>query len=250
MALQEFALQNLSQNFEIQVTAIDRKKPDAWEIAQLQERLIGNFTRGDCRQDHILQQAGIEYCRAILIVTNDENVNIETAIAARRLNPNIRLLVRSSKHNLNELLKQKLGNFATFEPTELSASAFALAALGEETLGHFKLGEQPLRIIKHQIQPDDDRFRNLPIYKLHKESSCLLCYFPANHSASQLETVTSSGIGSESLLPPESPSNVVEKLFYQWSPEERLQVEDTLIYIEEAEPTSNFRPTIAALNPW
>ncbi|MGI0483798.1 NAD-binding protein [Pantanalinema rosaneae CENA516] len=240
MALQEFALQNWAQNCEIQVTAIDRQQPDDWEIAQLPERLTGNFTRGDCRQDHILRQAGIEQCRAILIVTSDENVNIETAIAARRLNPHIRLLVRSSKHNLTELLKQKLGNFAAFEPTELSASAFALAALGEEILGQFKLGEQQLRIIKHQVQSADDRFSNLPIHKLHKESSRLLCYVPA----------PSSDPPTEPSQPKPSSTDAIEQLFYQWSPEGRVQLNDTLIYIEAVESPIGVRQTSAPLSPW
>ena len=84
---------------------------------------------GDCPQPSVLEQAKIGQCRAVLLVTSDEHVNTEAALAARLLNPKIRLIVRSDKQNLNQLLSQSLGNFVAYEPTQLSASAFALAAL-------------------------------------------------------------------------------------------------------------------------
>ena len=43
-------------------------------------------------------------------------MNIETAIAARRLNPNVHIVVRSSRQNLNQLLKDQLGNFVALDP--------------------------------------------------------------------------------------------------------------------------------------
>ena len=71
------------------------------------------------------------------MVTSNENVNIETAIAARRLNPNVHIVVCSSRQNLNQLLKGQLKNFAALDPVELPAAAFAVAGLGEGTLGLF-----------------------------------------------------------------------------------------------------------------
>jgi voltage-gated potassium channel Kch len=236
MSLKAFAL----HNFEIKVTAIDRKPPQDWEIDQLPDLLAEEVVTGDCRQETILKQAGIEQCQAILILTHDENVNIETAIAARRLNPDIRLIVRSGKQNLNELLKQKLGNFAAFEPAELPAKSFALAALGEEILGLFKIGDRQLQVIKHQIKAGDYRFENLPVHTLH-ETCRLLKYLPAIGSTpfqsdtnkpadegnlnSELETPDLEGTGSES----------PEQTFYQWDPNAQMMPGDTLIYIEEVE---------------
>ncbi|MGQ9870502.1 NAD-binding protein [Leptodesmis sp.] len=237
LALKSFAL----DDFEIKVVAIDRKHPDDWEIDQLPELLAKEMVTGDCRQDTILYQAGIQHCRAILIVTSDENANIETAIAARRLNPDVRLIVRSGKHNLNELLKQKLGNFAAFEPIELPAASFALAALGAATLGLFKVGDRQLRVIKHQVAGGDDRFENLPIHKLHKESGRLLQYHPADPADSApLDSQLSlhdNGFTSKaqaSTLAASVISNS-ESIFYQWPTDTRIRPGDTLIYIEQVE---------------
>lgn len=245
LSLKSFAL----DDFEIKVLAIDRKHPDAWEIDQLPDLLAEEVVTGDCRQDAILKRAGIQHCRAILIVTQDENVNIETAIAARRLNPNVRLIVRSGKHNLNELLKQKLGNFAAFEPIELPAESFALAALGAATLGLFKVGDRQLRVVKHQVAVGDDQFENLPIHKLHKESYRLLQHLPAypiEPMPSELEPPLhkdgfSSKLGSLDLKLPEA--ETPEQIFYQWDSDTRIRPGDTLIYIEEVEQHKISQPS-------
>jgi Trk K+ transport system NAD-binding subunit len=225
-------------NFEVKLVASDRQQPDDWEIDQLPELLAQEMIIGDCRQDMILKRAGIQRCRAILIVTNDENVNIETAIAARRLNPEVRLIVRSGKHNLNKLLKHKLGNFAAFEPIELSASAFALAALGEATLGLFKVGDRQLRVFNHQVKSGDYRFENLPVHTLHKESGRLLQYLPAHPSDSipadprQPLSQDSSTANLDSLPRNPTGGELPERMFYQWATDAQIRVGDTLLYIQ------------------
>jgi Trk K+ transport system NAD-binding subunit len=252
LSLKSFAL----DNFEVKVVAIDRKHPDDWEIDQLPDLLAEEIVTGDCRQDAILKRAGIQHCRTILIVTQDENVNIETAIAARRLNPDVRLIVRSGKHNLNELLKQKLGNFAAFDPIELPAASFALAALGVATLGLFKVGDRQLRVIKHRVKVGDYQFENLPIHKLHKESGRLLQYRPA-HSLDSLPPdsqlpLREDGFPSkpEPLALEASESSNSEPIFYQWATDTHIQPEDTLIYIEEVEPYAVSRPSTQGKRNW
>ncbi|WP_414577191.1 hypothetical protein [Anabaena sp. CCY 9402-a] len=58
------------------------------------------------------------------------------------------LVIRSSQDNLNELLKESLGNFVAFEATQLPAKSFALAALGSETTGFFSLENHFLQVMK------------------------------------------------------------------------------------------------------
>ncbi|MBR8837953.1 MAG: NAD-binding protein [Stigonema ocellatum SAG 48.90 = DSM 106950] len=230
VALKEFAL----LEFEVSITAIDRKEPETWEFEDLPNLLATSLIIGDCRRDSVLERAGIRSCRGILIVTSDDSVNIETAIAARRINRNIRLLVRSGKQNLNELLKQKLGNFVALDPTELPAATFALAALGEETLGFFNLADHQLRVVKQQVAPGDYRFENFPASKLHKKTQRLLSYPKA--------ALMDSFQGSKLKLPE---SEAPLRAFYQWTPDVRVKVGDTIIYIEEVETVTPFEKTTA-----
>src|SRR5205085_11583542 len=97
------------------VFAIDEVQPRHLEIPNVLG-LLEALVIGDCCMSEILEQAQIRQCRSVLFVTSSERVNTEAALAARLLNPKIRLVVRSDKERLNQLLGQNLGNFAAFEP--------------------------------------------------------------------------------------------------------------------------------------
>ncbi|NER84575.1 MAG: hypothetical protein F6K42_34650 [Leptolyngbya sp. SIO1D8] len=115
------------KTFGVTVNAIELSTLIRWEIPDL-PNLIDTLITGDCCQSEVLEPAGVNHCRAVLIVTTNERVNLEAALSARVLNPRIRLVVQSEKQNLNDLLEQQLKNFMAFEPTQLAAPAFALEA--------------------------------------------------------------------------------------------------------------------------
>ncbi len=215
-SLGQYCLVNLrkfaSLEFGIQVAAIDQVMPATWEAEELEGMVTNDLILGDCRREDVLARAGVRQSRAIVIVTSNEEVNIETAIAARRLNPDIRVVIRSSRQNLNNLLAEQLGNFAAFEPTELSAPTFALAALGESTAGFFTIGNYRFRVIEETIRTGDYRFDNLPVSKLHKRGYRL--------------------IG----IPTNKPTTVPYPYsFFQWQAEDRVQAGDRIVYVEVTE---------------
>jgi Trk K+ transport system NAD-binding subunit len=192
------------KEFGVTVVGIELIQPPGWEFSDFPD-LLEAIIIGDCRQKSVLERAGIDRCRAALIVTSDERINATTALIIRQLNPHTRLVVRSSKDNLNELLRERLGNFIAYEPTQLPANAFALATLGTETLGFLHLDGQKLRIIQRQITPDDGLI-----------DRCL----------GDLNTPT------RRLLAHNTPDAPVSVGFYQWSPTILLQAGDTITTIE------------------
>lgn len=196
------------------ITAIDRAMPTELEVPQLLDMLAETPIIDDCRSEPVLLRAGVQQCRTVLIVTSNESVNIETAIAARRLNPAIRLVVRSSRQSLNQLLKQRLDNFVAFEPTELPAQTFALAGLNAGILGSFSIGPCRLQVVEHLVPPQDYRFDGFLASNLHKKTLRLLSYRP---------TAT-----EPSALPP-------TRAFYHWQPETRIHAGDTVAFIEWVE---------------
>lgn len=193
------------KEFGISVSAIETVKPQTWEIPNI-PNLLEDLIIGDCRQPEVLEQAKIRQCRAVLIVTSNENMNAETAFAARALNPQTRLVVRSGKENLNELLSKHLGNFVAFEPTQLPAAAFALAALGTETSGLFKLEGEWLRVVKRHLS-ERDRWSNQRLLHEINTASRRVVNYAAN-------------------------SSCLPQQFYQWNPDTRVQAGDTIAYIE------------------
>ncbi|WP_348982778.1 potassium channel family protein [Brasilonema octagenarum] len=214
------------KQFEVSVIAIDKNLPQDWEFSHLPD-LLDNLLVGDCRQISVLEQAKIQQCRAAIIVTSNEQVNAETALAVRKLNPKTRLIVRSSKKNLNELLSQHLGNFVAFEPTQLPAPAFALAALGTETLGLFHLQGQWLQVVKRTLSPTDRWCNNSTLYELNTHKRRILYH--------------TSGATS------------LSKAFHEWEPDTRLMPGDTIVYIETIKPTSTNSKKLVRntwYNPW
>ncbi|PZU96499.1 MAG: potassium transporter TrkA [Pseudanabaena sp.] len=195
------------KEYEVKICAIDRVSPEIMEFDDFTNFLDQPIIIGDCRRSEILMEAGILDCRAILLVTSNENVNIEAAISARRLNPNVHIVVRSSRQNLNQLLKEQLGNFVALDPVELPAASFAVAGLGEGTLGLFQIGDRKLRVVETYVQPDDYRFLRTSAYLLHKKHSRLLS------------------------LPEINP----DRLFFQWQADTLVQVGDKIVYIESVE---------------
>ena len=160
--------------FEVKIIAIEQRLPIDWEIESLKD-LLEDVIIGDCRHNDILHRAKISRCRAALIVTTDDRVNVETAIAIRQLNPATRLVVRSDKANLNQLLSRQLGNYIAFEPTELSTAAFTLAALGTEILGFFDLDGQIWQVYQRQITIKD-RWRDRSILSLENNYRKILAH--------------------------------------------------------------------------
>ncbi|NES18943.1 MAG: potassium transporter TrkA [Symploca sp. SIO3E6] len=196
------------KEFGVRVIGIEQEKPQYWEIPNF-PNLLDELIISDCRQIGVLEKAQIQHCRAVLLVTSNEQVNAQTALAVRKLNPHTRLVVRSAKGNLNQLLSKHLGNFVAFEPTQLPAAAFALAALGTETLGFFNLEGEWLRVVKHHLEWSDQWSNQRLLHQLNNRNRRILCH---TNNGSQLF-----------------------QSFHQWEPEAIIQAEDTLVYIETAD---------------
>jgi voltage-gated potassium channel Kch len=210
------------KNFGVDVIAINEQEKKNWEIPNFTS-LLSKLISGDCRQPEILELAKIQQCRAVILVTNDERINIETALIVREINPKARLVVRSAKENLNQMLAEYLGNFVSFEPTQLPASAFAVAALGTEALGFFNLEGQWLRVVQEKIKSSNTNnsdFRwcyQRHLHELNTRKRLILSWLSnSHHSAKSFQS------------------------FYECEPDTKVELGDTLIYIETTTPTMDF----------
>ncbi|PSB56133.1 NAD-binding protein [Chamaesiphon polymorphus] len=194
------------QQFGVKIVAIEQVAPQSWEVPNL-VNLLDDLIIGDCRENNVLAQAQIQTCRAALIVTSNEGVNAEIALAIRQLNPQTRLVVRSAKTNLNQLLSQQLGNFIAYEPIELPAHSFAIAALGTDTVGFFNLDGYWLRVVRQRMSPNHPWCNARRLHEINTRSQKLLAH---NGSATDLG-------------------------FYQWQFEDLVTDGDVVTYIEIAD---------------
>lgn len=201
--------------FEVHITAIDQHPIKSWEINDLPNQLAAPPFVGDCRRETVLRAAGITESRAILILTSNESTNVECAIAARRLNPDIQIILRSSRHSLNALLERQLGKFVALDATELSAMTFALAGLGDNTVSVFTIDRYRFRVIERFVRAGDPRFDQQPIQQLHRSLFRLIDLNPVEKPQQPLGWATTAS-----------------SVFHRWQPDVRVVAGDRVAYVE------------------
>jgi Trk K+ transport system NAD-binding subunit len=139
------------RGYNVPVRAIDLRTETEMGL----ELEAGAMTQGDFRELSTLLRAGVGDCRSIVLLSSDPTANVEGALAARRANSEIRLVIRAQEHGWHGLLAKQLGNLVVYEPNRLSAATFALAALDSEVLAHFYVDGQLFQVLEHEVLPSD-----------------------------------------------------------------------------------------------
>jgi voltage-gated potassium channel len=85
---------------------------------------------GDARTADILVKAGLNDAEALVICTSADLVNFETVMAAREMNPEIRIVARMWDARFSRQIKQFMGVNVVLSASELAAPVFAGAAVG------------------------------------------------------------------------------------------------------------------------
>lgn len=83
----------------------------------------------DAVRESALESAGIRRARAIILCTQNDALNLKIALKARRLNPNIHVVLRIFDDDFAQSLQEQF-NFTAFSATAMAAPAFAAAAAG------------------------------------------------------------------------------------------------------------------------
>jgi voltage-gated potassium channel len=97
---------------------------------------------GDARHDHILADTNIKQAKAIILATEDDMTNLEVALDARKVNPNIRVVLRMFDQDIADKVAGAAGIRIALSQSAISAPAFATAAITEGVVGSCLLGDQ------------------------------------------------------------------------------------------------------------
>lgn len=124
-------------------------KPDDPRLAGVQ------FIAGDCRRKEILEQAGLDRARAVLILTSDDLINISAMLLVRHLHPSVRVVMRLFNQNLLAHLGQAVPNVYAMSVSALTAPILALAALTGEALGTFGQDEKLQQVAELLVHDAD-----------------------------------------------------------------------------------------------
>lgn len=83
----------------------------------------------DMKEDQALIDAGVERATAVIICTNNEITNLEVGIDSRRMNPNIRVVMRMYEQQVARKISEALMIDAAFSSSTLAAPVVAAMAL-------------------------------------------------------------------------------------------------------------------------
>ena len=101
---------------------------------------------GDAFREETLRTAHLDTCLALVSVTSLDVVNLETALTARALRDDLRIVLRLTDDDLAERLEKTTGNMISRSVPYLAAPAFATAMLEHQVLRTIAVGRHVLLI--------------------------------------------------------------------------------------------------------
>lgn len=104
----------------------------------------------DATSIHALESAGIHKARSIILCTQNDSLNLQVALKARSLNPEVNVIVRIFDADFAQSLQQQFG-FQAVSATRLAAPAFAAAATGIDMTRPIALGGTTLSLARIKI---------------------------------------------------------------------------------------------------
>jgi Trk K+ transport system NAD-binding subunit len=121
--------------------------------ASLARRLGLRLITGDARREETLRAAEIGTCQALVSVTSSDSVNLETALHARALREDLRIVLRLFDDDLAERVEKAIGNIVSRSVPYLAAPAFAVAMLEHQVLRTIPVGRHVLLVAEVDLSP-------------------------------------------------------------------------------------------------
>jgi Trk K+ transport system NAD-binding subunit len=123
-------------------------------VATLRRRRVA-VVIGDATVTETLRQAHAATARAVIVVTNHDLVNLESALLVRELNPKQRVVLLQSEPLLADMLRQAANVQLAVSVPALAAPAFLAGLYGDRVQNVFLVRNRLLALIDLVIQPDD-----------------------------------------------------------------------------------------------
>ncbi len=128
----------------VSVACVDKSETAAG--VAMARRLGMRVVIGETHREDILRAAGVGTCQALVSVTNSDSVNLETALHARALASDIRIVLRLGDADLAARVQRSVGNTISRSVAYLAAPSFAAAMLEHQVLRTIAVGRHVLLI--------------------------------------------------------------------------------------------------------
>jgi voltage-gated potassium channel len=124
-------------------------KSDADTVTSV-KRLGIPVIHDDATRPSILEAANLQKARAIIMASQNDAMNLQIALKARSLNPNIQVVIRIFDDDFAHALQEQFG-FIALSATEMAAPVFAAAAAGSDVTNPISVEGQLLSLARLTI---------------------------------------------------------------------------------------------------
>jgi Trk K+ transport system NAD-binding subunit len=131
------------------------KDPNARGVALARGNNLPLLIADAVRED-TLRAAGLENAIALVSVTSSDIVNLETALQARAMREDLRIVLRLFDDDLAQRVQKTVGNVVSRSVSYLAAPAFAAALLEHQVLRTIAVGRHVLLIADVRVEPGAD----------------------------------------------------------------------------------------------
>jgi Trk K+ transport system NAD-binding subunit len=138
----------------IDVVCVDKSENAAG--LPMARRLGLKVVIGESHREETLRAAGIDTCQGLVSVTSTDIVNLETALHARALAENPRVVVRLLDDDLARRVQETISNTISRSVSYLAAPVFAAAMLDHQVLRTIAVGRHVLMIADVPVSPGAD----------------------------------------------------------------------------------------------
>lgn len=132
------------REFGAPVVAIDRSATARG--VDVARRLDIPLIVGDASQETTLRAASVETCRALVVLSTDDNVNLEAALNGRELKPDLRVVLRLFDGDFARRVQRTFGVAISHSVSYVAAPAFAAAMMERAVLATIPVGRRVLLI--------------------------------------------------------------------------------------------------------
>ena len=167
------SLHGLGQN-----VVVIELNPSADLTATVQQLSIP-VIKDDAKRSEALNSAGVQRANTIILCTQNDSLNLQIALKARRLNQKIKVIIRIFDEDFAQALHDQFG-FTALSATQMAAPFFAATAAGIDmtqpisvdgqllSLAHLKLSQNS-SLIDLNISAVEDRF-NVSVVLLRRNN--------------------------------------------------------------------------------
>ncbi len=135
----------------VPVVAIDRT--DEARGAQLARELGVPLIIGDASRPETLSEASVRTARSLVVLSTDDVVNLETALNARALKPDLRVVLRLFDGDFADRVQRAFDITSSKSVSYLAAPAFTAAVLEHDVIGTIPVKRNVLLVAEVPVEP-------------------------------------------------------------------------------------------------